>query len=209
VAVTAAEPVPVTIKPPVCGTKDASAPHRSQYTVATPRAAKDTFASVYPYVGFGEKTAAAHATVLVVNLIAALTLALVSTPPGALVESTSTTVDPSTCEGGDLDGEGVKDGVPDVDGVPEGVPDEVDVRDGVPDVDGVPDRVPLTLGVALGVCVGLAPVDHDAVGLAVLVDVSVALGVERADAVVDGDAPLETDRVGVAVRDGVVAGVGV
>ena len=45
--------------------------------------------------------------------------------------------------------------------------------------------------------------------LAVLVDVSVALGVERADAVVDGDAPLETDRVGVAVRDGVVAGVGV
>jgi len=56
-------------------------------------AAKDTFESVSPYDGLGAITAAAHAVVDIAYLAVALTP--LSTPPGALVVSTRTTVDPS------------------------------------------------------------------------------------------------------------------
>jgi len=107
-------------------------------------AAKVTFVSVYPYVGFGDITAAAHAVADIAYLGDKLTPD--KTPPGALVVSTSTTVDPSVCGGGVTDGDGVKEGVPDLDGEPDGVPDGDGVPDCVRDDDGVPDRVGVTVG---------------------------------------------------------------
>jgi hypothetical protein len=63
------------------------------------------FDSVYPYEGLGEITAAGHAVVDIANLCVPDTPD--STPPGALVVSASTTVEPSVWGPGDTDADGV------------------------------------------------------------------------------------------------------
>jgi hypothetical protein len=96
---TVAEPAPVTSAAPPVGVLVASAAQRSQNTVAVPYdvfAANDTFASVKPYTGLVAMTAAAHAVVVIAYLAVAET-APERAPPGAVVVSTSTAVEPPTC----------------------------------------------------------------------------------------------------------------
>jgi len=85
-------------------------------------------------------TTAAHAVVDIAYFAVADTP--LSTPPGALVVSTSTTVEPSTCGG-------CGDTVPDTVGVTDPVPDGVSVCEGVCDSDEPCD----------GVCDGVAEFD--------------------------------------------------
>ena len=95
---TVAEPAPATSAAPPVGVLVASAAQRSQKTVAVPYdvfAANDTFASVKPYTGLVAMTAAAHAVVVIAYLAVAETPE--RAPPGAVVVSTSTAVEPPTC----------------------------------------------------------------------------------------------------------------
>ena len=143
--------VPATIAGPEVGVNVASAGHRSHMTVPADRDAKVRFVTRYPYDGFGTSTTAAHSVADKITRFVFETPE--STPPGALVVSASTTVEPSVCGPGVLElvgvnvddgvAVGVKDGVGDTDGVPE--------REG--DCDGVPERVPDGVGDCDGVCV--------------------------------------------------------
>jgi len=175
----------------------ASAAQRSQNTVPVPYdvlAAKDTFASVNPYVGFGAMTTAAHAVKDIAYFAVADTP--LSTPPGALVVSTSTTVEPSTCGCGVAGAVGVIDVVPELDGVIDAVGEGEREPVGVPLGDGdtgsvgvpvrVPDAVALDVGVALadGVCVPV--LDRGAPPLAVFDKVAGGEGVPDVVAVADG-----------------------
>ena len=140
---TVTEPVPVTST--VVGSPPAVA-RRSQNTVAVPYtvlAAKLTFVSVKPYSGDGVSSAAAHAVVDIAKR--AVALAPLSTPPGALVVSTSTTAEPATCGAAVGKDEPLPVGVGDTDLVPLGVGDTdvvpLGVGDFEPEDDGVGDGV--------------------------------------------------------------------
>ena len=108
-------PVPVTSAAPPVGVNVASAAQRSQKNTQLPpppvRAANDTFTNVKPYVGFGATTAAAHAVADSENCVVAPTEAAPSWPPGAVVVSTSTTVEFSTCGNGVAESDRVLDTV--------------------------------------------------------------------------------------------------
>ena len=166
VDVTDTEPVPVTSAAPPVGVYVASAAHRSQNTVAVPYdvlAANDTFASVKPYVGFVAITAAAHAVVDIAYLAVAVTPAAARMPPGAVVVSTSTTVELSICGCGVESGVGVKEGVGEADGEFDLVPDPEGVFDIVPELLG--DRENVGVGVWLVVAPELGVCVPDGVGL--------------------------------------------
>jgi hypothetical protein len=153
VVVTVVDPVPVTSAAPPVGFNVASAAHRSQNTVPVPYAvlaANETFESVYPYDGFGTIAAAAHAVVDIAYLVVADTLDASTLPPGADVESASTTTEPIACGSAVCDGDGVGRGVPEMDGVAVDVPELVGLSDGVPDTVRLPDGVPLVEGVKVG-----------------------------------------------------------
>jgi len=151
---TVAEPVPVTSA--AVGSPPAVA-HRSQKIVPVPYvvlAAKLTFDSVKPYRGDGVTRAAAHAVVAAIAYLC-VPLTPLRTPPGALVVSTRTTVEPTTCAAavgkavpvtvgeGDWDavfegvGELVRDGVAEL--VCDGVDESEEPPEGVCEFDGVCD----------------------------------------------------------------------
>jgi hypothetical protein len=149
------------------GVNVASAAHRSQNTVAVPYvvlAPNDTFVSRKPYVGCGAITAAAHAVVDIVYLAVFETPE--RTPPGAVVVSTSTTVELPTCGCCVASGVGVKDGVGDDDG-------EFDL---VPEPDGELDLVPDTLIVGERDGVGVLLVDEPVLGVGVPDGVGLGVG---------------------------------
>ena len=161
--------------------KFALAVHRSQKTVTDPVVpgdrATDTLVTVKPYVGLDTTTNAAHRVAdIVVSRVT--DSGPVRLPPGALVVSTSTTVEPTTW-GGD---EGVGDGVADDVSVGDG-----DVED-VPVGDGDADNVDVGLGVfvaekvAGGVPDKDAPKDGVCVTVSAEVVVGVTLGVGLGDA---------------------------
>ena len=105
---------------------------------------------------------------------AEFTLAAFMLPPGAVVVSTSTTVEFTSCTGDVGRGVGEAERVPLPVGVVDGVPLKEGVIDGVPDnvavLDRVPDGVELDVKVGEGVDVAVPPAD------AVLLLVGVGLG---------------------------------
>ena len=146
---------------------------RSQNTVAVPYtvlAAKLTFVSVKPYSGDGVSSAAAHAVVDIAKR--AVALAPLSTPPGALVVSTSTTAEPATCGAAVGKDEPLPVGVGDTDLVPLGVGDTDLVPLGVGELEPVDDGV--EDGELVNDCVAADDEPAEADG--------VALGVGDADA---------------------------
>jgi hypothetical protein len=135
------------------GVNVASAAHRSQNTVAVPYdvlAPNDTFVSRKPYVGCGAITAAAHAVVDIAYLAVFETPE--RTPPGAVVVSTSTTVELPTC--GCCVASGVRVNV----------------------AVGEVDLVAVTLGVCVSVIDGVALPDAPELGVAVLDGVGLGVG---------------------------------
>ncbi len=94
--------------------------------------------------------AAAHAVTVGENCAVLLMPAPAKLPPGALVVSTSTTVEPTTCSAAVGAAEPLREGVGE--------------NDAVPLVVAVGDRDAVRVGVAAAVREGEEPLDDDAVG---------------------------------------------
>ena len=156
--------------------------------VAPDLPANETFDSVYPYEGFGDITAAAHAVVVIAYLDTAVTVDASRLPP-ELVESTSTTTALADWGSGEAEGVGEIDGVPELDGETDGVTEFVGETDGVPDVDGETDGVTEGDGVPSGV----PDIDDDTVRVPDTVPLSVPDPLTEGVGDGDGDAVGEGD----------------